>query len=204
MSLMAFCVSIPLLNIKIYYLYAIIFFVICLSNGHLQNICTTLIIKKYSPYKRAAVYVFAYFFTQFGKFLFACLIYKFNDIIINGNLIVTVIPILIMISLQIICNLLLLSKMKKKHLLKKSEKELKEEINNSDNKNISFTNLIHINLPHNLNTISNPQNNFNILPTFYNPMVELMKNYHNHMFHLIFLNMSLGIQFFSMINVFPL
>jgi hypothetical protein len=207
LSLLAFTFSLLLLNIKEYFLYAVIFFIICLSNGHLQNISTTLIVKKFSQKYRASVYVLAYFFTQFGKFLFACLMFKYNEVISKGRIEFTVYPILIIIFGQVVFNLFLVKKLKQKKKLKKECKIISSGNHKiKEGKMISLTNLIEINLPAeaSFEIISFYQKTKNFLQTIYEPIILLVYTYQSHFLNLIFLNLSLGIQFFSMINVFPL
>jgi hypothetical protein len=198
--MVAFILTIPLLNIKTYLLYIIIFSVICFSNGHLQNICTNLIVKKFSKTKRAAVYVFAYFFTQFGKFLFALIIYSYNEFIISGNLTVTILPIFVIIGAQIVVNIILINDINIKSNLKNSiTKESIEKPNENQFVNINIGEYVNLHL---LNEMENiPENNFKMI--FIKPIKELFNNHNReHTLDQVFLNLSLGIQFFSMINVF--
>lgn len=189
-----------------------IFFVICFSNGHLQNICTTMIVKKFSKERRAAVYVLAYFFTQFGKFLFALIIYNYNDSIIQGKLAVTVYPIIILIIAQIVVNLILINSINEKIKFKqqifinvKSDTGI-NSISTSDSSKNNLVNLIE-NISNTNKTELRELRETKIKTTlqiFTLPMKQLLcPRLRNHSFNLIFLNLSLGIQFFSMINVFP-
>jgi hypothetical protein len=173
--------SCSLIKIQDYHLYLITFFLVSLSNGHLQNISSTLIVKKYSTNLRAAVYVLAYFFSQFGKFLFASIIYKFSQILTNLNLSYTVYPIIIMIILQLLFIYLLTKKMQ-------------EKLNTKNN----FTqNLQRISIKHDYYKFINDK-------TFFNSIKNLILLNGSHFLNMTILNLSLGIQFFSMINVFPL
>jgi len=198
-SLTAFFCSFNLLEIKNFQFYLAVLFIICLSNGHIQNICTTQVVKKFSSEYRGIVYVFAYFFTQFGKFLFALILILKKELISKGKLIPTVIPIIILILLKIISSLSILFLMRRRKNLKESYRRhqiRKETIFDTINRTVSINHIV----THESSSIklkSQEQITGNITDLF-------QYKWRDHTFNLIFLNLSLGIQFFSMINVFPL
>jgi hypothetical protein len=210
-SIAAFVASFFLFVVKNFIIYSFIFFIICLSNGHLQNICTTLIVKNFSSFNRPVFYVLAYNFTQFGKFLFACIIMKYNEGILKGNISTTVYPIVLIIFFQIVVNLLLTSKKREKILFNEDNK-LKNQNDFQIHGLLSYLfknfNYYFPSFSIKLNNENYPNNKscwiIKLIQVFANPIKELFTNYRSHIFNLIFLNLSLGIQFFSMINVFPL
>lgn len=130
-TLVAFLVSIALINISSFFIYLITFSIICLSNGHLQNISVNSIVKKISEKYRAIFWGYAYFFSQFGKFLFACLIIKFNKEIKEGKIDITIFPIFTLIMIQIVFIIILLNLMKKRSVLKN---KIKFHFENLENK----------------------------------------------------------------------
>jgi len=145
-TLTAFFISIALINVSSFTIYFLIFSIICLSNGHLQNISVNSIVKKFSEKTRGIVWGYAYFFNQFGKFLFASLIYKFDKDIKEGKIDVTIFPIFTIIMIQIVFIIILLTLMKKRYLIKenlglKNFKEDKQEIKKSNNNFYSQLNL---------------------------------------------------------------
>jgi hypothetical protein len=164
-----------------------------------------MIVKQFSHKRRASVYGLAYIFTQFGKFLFALIIYNYNDQVMKGQLLITVIPIFILLIGQILINMILISKMNEKAEgdLKENKKKLKESQDNKE----GFTTLIDINIANkiHLNVKNDKYDNDNsLLGIFIEPISKLFSSkIRSHTFNLICLNMSLGIQFFSMVNVFP-
>ena len=194
--LIAFVCSLYLIGIKKFPLYLIIFFVIGLSNGHIQNICTTQIVKKFSHSYRASIYVIVYTFTQFGKFFFALILFKKNDTISKGNITPTVYPITVILFMLIISYSIMLFFIRRKKNLKESylirHQSRRESIFN------------------NLNLFVTYGNSFVIGDAKFKSLSKLFRsdlfetNLNEHALNLLFLNLSLGIQFFSMINVFPL
>lgn len=127
-TLIAFLVSIALINISSFAIYLCVFSIICISNGHLQNICVNAIVKKFSEKTRAVFWGYAYFFNQFGKFLFASLIFKFDKDIKDGKIDITIFPIFTIIMIQIVFIIILLTLMKKRSILKQKIKLKKDNI----------------------------------------------------------------------------
>ena len=133
-TLTAFLVSIALINISSFTIYLSVFSIICISNGHLQNICVNAIVKKFSEKTRAVFWGYAYFFNQFGKFLFASLIFKFDKDIKEGKIDVTIFPIFTIIMIQIVFIIILLTLMKKRSLLKQKMKSKLQSLNSKAKK----------------------------------------------------------------------
>lgn len=133
--------------------------------------------------------------------------FNYNDIISKGHIQCTVYPISLIICSQVIFNLFLIKKLKEKKKLKNESKIISHNnLKIKEGKMISLTNLIEINLPQeaSFEIIGFYEKSKNFLQTIYDPIILLVNTYQSHFLNLIFLNLSLGIQFFSMINVFPL
>lgn len=133
-TLIAFLVSIALINISSFFIYLSVFSIICISNGHLQNICVNAIVKKFSEKTRAVFWGYAYFFNQFGKFLFASLIFKFDKDVKDGKIDITIFPIFTIIMVQIVFIIILLTLMNKRSLLKQKISIKKESLKSKANK----------------------------------------------------------------------
>jgi hypothetical protein len=198
-SVTAFFCSFNLVEIKNFQFYLAVLFIICLSNGHILNICTTQVVKKFSSEYRGIVYVFAYFFTQFGKFLFASILILKKELISKGKLIPTVIPIIILVLLEIIASLSILFLMRRRKNLKESYRRhqiRKDTIFDTLNRIVSINHIV---------THESTSIKLKSLEKITGKITDLFQSkWRAHTFNLIFLNLSLGIQFFSMINVFPL
>jgi hypothetical protein len=210
-SYAAFVGSLFLFEVRNFYVYSAIFIIICISNGHIQNICTTKIVKNFSSHTRPFFYVLAYNFTQFGKFLFSCIILKYNDTILKGDINTTVYPIILILFLQILINLVLTAEKRKKKLYLINQENKFPNLNHTQVNGVLdyFYKVFIFYLPSfsiNTNTDSNQNNSWfsDLINVFKVPIIDLFNNYTSHILNLIFLNISLGIQFFSIINVFPL
>ncbi len=230
------------------------------------------------------MFVAVNFFTQFGKFLFACLVYRYNNVMSTGDISSTVFPLIIFLLFQIVVNLVYIDYKKAKSSLKKmigenvlisegdddgfslwgfmriplptnisksrkkkndtdskykksdtdsknkdadtngdidgdrdideyededsylnSKKYEKDEQNNTNEKNNANeknTTLTSLTTNYASHVIYNIRNQ-GILRQITKPINLLITNYRSQVYKLVFLNISLGIQFFSMINVFP-
>lgn len=95
--------SFPLLFSNSLSIYFISFFLIFLLNGHNQNMCTNLIVEQFNTTVRGSLFALIFFFTQFGRFIFSCIILEDNKDINSGNLFLTIIPILVCISVNFVC-----------------------------------------------------------------------------------------------------
>jgi hypothetical protein len=175
---LALLFSFALIYVHSFFEYVLIFSIICLSNGHLQNICVNLIVQKFHPQSRAFFYVFTECFNHVGKLIFASILYANNDIIEQGHLSITVCPILGFILIQIVTNIVLLTAMKEKARMKK-------RIGNE-------------------NKVLKAKPSFSFYEIIGKPLQKLFSNsFRDQTYMYIFLNLTIGIQFFSVVTVFP-
>jgi len=75
-------------------------------------------LKKFSEKTRAVFWGYTYFFNQFGKFLFASLIFKFDKDVKEGKIDITIFPIFTIIMVQNVFIIILLTLMSKRSMLK--------------------------------------------------------------------------------------
>jgi len=175
-----------------------------------------MIIYKFSPKTRAFIFSIVLFFNQFGKFVFATIIYKFNNILLSGELKITIFPIIILLLLKLVLNIFVVSLIINKIKLKtqmKTEEECFEKVVHSKVDEISLS--YHLESKSKKIILQDSGQSIIVLgdkiqiQSFKNvicsQIYELFTNQNNkeHSFKLAILNISLGIQFFSMINVFP-
>ena len=161
---------------------------ICLSNGHLYNIGTNLIINKFSTHTRGSIFALIYFFNQFGKLIFSVFIFNYSAVLQSGNITLTIHPILFIMFLQIIINMFLLN-----------------TYNNNDG-SPSYNVLTRIyNTFAQLKFTKNKADTFDLYRYLIQPICNIfIESPPMHGVLLVIMNISLGIQFFAMVNVFPL
>ena len=201
-SLSAIPVSLFLFNTNSYFGYLICIGYICLSNGHLYNIGTNLIINKFSVYSRGSIFALIYFLNQVGKLVFAFFIFKYSTILQSGNIAVTIVPIVLLLIFEIIVNYNMLEVYYINY--KNTKMNLTEQINNTNakKKNNMIYNLIYLNF---LKFTKNSNEKFNLYKWLFQPIRNIFEQSPPlHGVFLVIINMSLGIQFFAMVNVFPL
>ena len=159
---------------------------ICLSNGHLYNIGTNLIINKFSTHKRGSIFALIYFFNQFGKLIFSIFIFNYSAVLQSGNITLTIHPILFIMFIQIIINMFLL--------------------NTYNGASTSYNVLSRIyNTFVQLKFTKNKTDTFDLYRYLIQPICNIfIESPTMHVVLLVVINVSLGIQFFAMVNVFPL
>ena len=196
-----------------FYLYSFSLSCICFSNGHLFNIGTNLIIYKFSNERRAFVYSLVLFFNQLGKFIFATIIYKFNSILLLGYLKITIFPINLLLICILACNISIVYYMIKKFKEKMIIKSKKDEKSSTSSvRELSMSYYLESKKKKNqfiekssITVLSDKievQSLKNVILCQINELFT-HKIYKDHTYKLCILNISLGVQFFSMINVFP-
>jgi len=175
-----------------------------------------MIIYKFCPKTRAFIFSMVLFFNQFGKFVFAAIIYKFNNILLSGELKITIFPIIVLLLLKLVLNIfvvsLIINKVKLKTHLKTEEECYGKVVHNKvDEISLSY----HLESKNKKIVLQDSGQSIIVLgdkiqiQSFKNvicsQICELFTNKNNkeHSLKLSILNISLGIQFFSMINVFP-
>jgi hypothetical protein len=180
-NFLAFLFSFALMYVHSFFEYMIIFIVICLSNGHLQNMAVNWTVQKFDPQSRAVFFVFAECFNHVGKLIFASVLYANSEMISQGHLSITVFPILGLIMIQVVTNIVLLNVMKEKARMKK---RLADE-----------------SVKHGL---TKPEIKFSVAQIIGKPLQKLFSSsYRDQTYMFMFLNASLGIVFFSVVTVFP-
>lgn len=108
--------TLPILNSHSFMVYFVSFFFVFLTNGHLLNICTNMLVEEFSHIFRAPFFSFAFFFGQFGKFILACIIFKFYKYINHGRLMITLAPIIVCLMLKLIITCLLINLLHRKNI----------------------------------------------------------------------------------------
>ena len=189
-------ITLLLYNTKSYSCYLFCISYICLSNGHLYNIGTNLIINKFSIYSRGSIFALIYFFNQFGKCFFSYLIYKYME---SGILIVsyTIIPIFILFILQVIINLIMIML-----YYEKAKSSIKKE----KIIHMKYTgNYYSLQLYHYIRFSKNKNEKFEIYNWLIKCIIDLfIESPELHEIILVIINFTLGIQFYGMVTVFPL
>ena len=197
-GLTAIPIAFLLFNTESYFFYLITIGYVCLANGHLYNIGTNLIINKFSCYSRGSVFALIYFFGQFGKLIFAFFIFNYSTALQKGDIEITVIPIIVLLCFEVIVNFFMLQIYDEKN--KNVKMNLSEQINKKNNKKASFIPLLNF-----LKFSKNPNESFNLYDWLINPIIHIFtQSPQLHGVFLVIINMSLGSQFFAMVNVFPL
>ena len=191
--------TIPFLILLFYYDNYFIFLIstgiICFTNGHLYNIGTNLIINKFSPNSRGSIFALIFFCNQFGKLLFSYFIYKYNDIIQIGIINVTLVPIILLFLLEIFVNfsmiILYYERDKYYNLIQKEKDE---------------NYLIYIfQIFKKINFYKKKKDPFSMYDYLFKDIENIfMESPELHEIIMDVINFSLGVQFYGMINVFPL
>ena len=139
-----------------------------------------------------------YFFGQFGKLIFAFFIFNYSAALQRGDIEITVIPIIVLLCFEVIVNFFMLQIYDEKN--KNVKMNLSEQINKKNNKKGSFIPLLNF-----LKFSKNPSESFNLYDWLIKPIIHIFtQNPQLHGVFLVIINMSLGSQFFAMVNVFPL
>lgn len=174
-----------------YFKYLLTIGFICFCNGHLYNIGTNLIINKFSITQRGGIFALIYFFNQIGKLLFSVFIWKYNSLLVQGKIQITILPILALLLLQFVFNHRLIELYRQK--FRHTKMNLIESINAKKGWLMS--------------DLQFRKNNeaFNLNKWLFEHIVQIFtQSPDSHGVFMVIVNMSLGIQFFAMVNVFPL
>jgi hypothetical protein len=180
-NLMAFLSAMSLLRVESFFQYDLIFSIICISNGHSQNMGINLIVQKFDAHSRAVFYIFTECFSHIGKLIFAWILYNNSEALASGRLSITVFPILALVALQAGANLFLLNAMKEKASVKKKLNDESHKV---------------------LKTKHGRENSFKEIVG--KPLSQMFSSGHRKQsYYLMLLNLTLGLQYYSVTTVFP-
>jgi hypothetical protein len=198
---LSFCFLFVLITVQNYYSYLVSFFLLCFTNGHLMNTCSNYVIKKFQAKTRACAHISLFSFNQIGQLIFSLITYGLEktEQMVYQNTTITIIPLFFLIIIQFLFNnsliYFLYFRTKEKEKTNKVKKKLllKDKSINFNDNIMNVKNSIEIRLRKDMAEM--------LIKPF--RMIFVSTKFKYHAFLMVFLNISIGLQFFSMINVFP-